>query len=79
MEIVKISKHPNESAIEMLKKCIAEVESGEIITVGISWVTKDSSISGDVSAGEHNLLMWAALEHSARSFYEDIIIGENND
>jgi len=79
VEIVKISKRPNESAIEMLQECIDAVKSGEIITVGISWVTKDSSISGDVSAGEHNLLMWAALEHSARSFYEDIIISENND
>lgn len=65
----------NHDALKLIKSVIAEINSGEIVSLGVSWVTKDGSIGGDVSRGNNNISMWASLEHSARSFYEDIIKG----
>jgi len=73
MQVIPIKKKPNLDAIEMLEDVISRIKSGEIAAVSVSWVTKDNAISGDVSNGENNLMMWASMEHSARSFYDDVI------
>lgn len=69
--IVEIKAHPNQDAIDVLEEALVRARSGDIVSVGISWVTKEKSICGDVSAGPNQILMFAALEHNARSFYMD--------
>jgi len=74
MKIVPLKAKPNADDIEMLEEAIKEVKEGNITAMGISWVTKDGSIGGDVSASNNGLLMWASLEHNAKSFYTDILL-----
>jgi hypothetical protein len=38
-----------------------------------SWVTSDNGIGGLNSAGENNIMMWAALQHNANSMYEQML------
>ena len=71
--LTPIKIQTNHDAIEMLEHAIERVKSGEIISVGVSWVTSDQAIAGDISKGGNNIMMWAALEHVARSFYADVI------
>lgn len=73
MKLVNINNKLNQDAIEILKETIRKVEAGEIIDVSIAWVTKDNAIGGAGSNGSNAILMWASLEHSARSFYHDFI------
>lgn len=74
MEIVPMKISPNEDAVSMLKETLKRVEDGEIQAVGIAWTTQDGDIGGEISIGKNNLLMWAAFEHTARTFYADIIL-----
>ena len=74
MKIVPMEVKPNTDAIEMLEKAIEDLKLGELTSVGISWVTKEGSIGGDVSGSNNGILMWASLEHNAKSFYADIIL-----
>lgn len=74
MKIVPMEVKPNADAIEMLEKAIKALNAGDITSVGISWVTKDGEISGDVSAGNDGILMWASLEHNAKNFYANILL-----
>ena len=76
MEIVPIKNNVNKMALDVLHEAIAKVESGEIAQIALSWVCKDGVISGDISGGDNGLLMWAAIEHSARSFYNDVVVGD---
>ena len=76
MKIVPITRTPNEDAVTMLKGVISRIESGEISSVGVSWVTSSDSIGGDISDGENHLMMWASLEHTARCFYDQRIKGD---
>jgi hypothetical protein len=75
-KIIPLKAKPNSDAIEMLESALERVRSGELSAVGLSWVTRDGSIGGDVSASNNGLLMWASLEHNARSFYTDILMEE---
>ena len=68
---------PNQDAIEMLEGMIERVKAGEVTTVGLAYTTKGGSIGGDVSKGNDNFLMWASLEHLARTFYADIVLGQD--
>ncbi len=77
MQVIPIKIKPNADAIDMLNEVIERIKSGEISAVSVSWVTKNGAISGDVSNGENNLMMWASMEHSARSFYNDVINADN--
>jgi len=74
MKIVPMEVKPNSDAIEILERAIEDLKKGEITSVGISWVTKDGAIGGDVSGSNNGILMWASLEHNAKSFYADIIL-----
>ena len=58
----------------MLEKAIEDLRAGGITSVGISWVTRNGEISGDVSEGKDGILLWASLEHTAKSFYTDILL-----
>ena len=73
MKVVQFGNNENKDAIDLLESTIARVKAGEITAVAVSWVEGNSSISGDVSNGKNNLLMWAALEHAAKSFYNEHI------
>jgi len=68
-----ISSTPNKSAVEMCKEILAAVERGDIKQICVSYVTKDGGISGDFSAGNSHVLMWAALSHCEREFYKTFI------
>lgn len=76
MSVVEIKREPNSDAIQMLTDAIERVKSGEIKSIGLSWVTKDGSIGGDISQGDSNLLMWSALNHSEREFYYNQVVGK---
>jgi hypothetical protein len=71
MKVVSIEKSQNNDAIEMLESAIESIKAGKITAVGISWVDDNNSIGGDISRGGNQILMWASLEHSAKSFYKD--------
>ncbi len=73
IDVVPIKMVANEDAISMLRGVIERIESGQIKSVGVSWVTREGSICGDVSTGDNYLMMWAALEYTARSFYDQRI------
>lgn len=73
MKVVDLNKKPNQSAVEVLEDTLEKVKSGEVVDVRVAWVDKKGSIGGDGSAGDNTILMWASIEHSARSFYYDFI------
>ena len=76
VDIVQIKKRTNKDAIEMLEEAIVMIKAGNITDVAIAWVTLNEQIGGDISAGTKSVLMWAALEHTTKSFYKDVI--DNN-
>ena len=67
----------NHDAIRMLEEAIELVKSGEVVSIAASWVTYDNGIGGDTSSGKDKVLLWAALEHSAKQFYKDIVVQED--
>ena len=71
MKVIPIGKSENKNAIQFLEETIDKVRAGTITAVAISWVESDNSIGGDVSNGGNQILMWAAMEHAAKSFYLD--------
>ncbi len=75
MKVVKISQEQNNDAIAVLESAIERVKTGDIESVALAWVGRSNSIGGEVSAGENTLMLWASLEHSARSFYETHVLG----
>lgn len=77
IKIVREIHGPNNDAIDVLKKALERVESGELKAVALSWVDKDDGIGGDVSSSNNAFIMWASLEHSARQFYNNVIVGED--
>jgi GTPase len=77
MDVVPLSREPNKDAIQMLEAAIDMVKSGEITSVAVSWVTSDNCISGDVSSGTNKAMLWASIEHTARSFYNNVVCGED--
>ena len=74
MKVVEISNHVNEGAIDVLEKALKRVKRGEIKSIALSWIEGEKSICGDYSGGNDNILLWAAIEHTARSFYEENVI-----
>jgi len=72
-KLTPIKHQTNTAAIQILEAALAEARTGNIIDVSISWVTSEMAIGGDFSGGGNNIMMWASIEHSARSFYSDII------
>ena len=78
LEVVPI-RSANADAIDLLNEMIERVKDGEISAVSVSWVTSDNTIGGDTSSGDHQIMMWAALEHNARTFYTNHVIGDDDD
>ncbi len=77
MKSTPINIHSNAHAIKILESALEKVKCGEITSVAVSWVTKDEAIGGDVSKGQNQILMWASLEHTARSFYNDNVVNKS--
>jgi len=75
MKVVPMKIQPNQDAIEMLENALKRIKSGEITSVGLAYTSSEGSIGGDVSVGPNNFLMWASLEHLARTFYTDTVLG----
>ena len=73
MDIVPVEKLVNKSAIETLDEMRVLVESGEVVAIAIATVTKDGGISGDVSSGPNQILMWSSLQHMTNTHYEKMI------
>lgn len=73
MKIVEIKPSSNRDAIELMEETLEKIKSGEITSIALSWVTKDGSISGDISSGDTALLLWSAIRHTEISFYNDVI------
>lgn len=76
IKVVREITKPNSDAINVLKDALKKAESGEILSVGVAWINKDQGIGGDISGGSNDLLMWSSLEHNARQFYNNVIIGD---
>ena len=74
MKVIPIETKPNQDAINLLEETLEKTRNGEFTAISISWVLKDNSIGGCVSKGKDNMLLWASLEHMARSFYTNIIL-----
>jgi len=72
MKLVGEKPHINNDAADVLESVLERVKSGEIQAVAVSWV-EGNAIDGDCSSGDNNIMLWAAIEHTARSFYEDVI------
>lgn len=76
VSIVDLKKSTNKDAEALLRDVSERIASGDINAIAVSWVTSSGSIGGDISSGENKFMMWAAMEHCARSFYTDSIEGE---
>ena len=76
MKVVPLKIQPNQDAIEMLESMIERVKTGEITSVGMAYTSSTGSIGGNVSKGSDNFLMWASLEHLARTYYGEIVLEE---
>ena len=74
-KVTQLERAPNQDAIDVLETALLKVRNGEIVALAVSWVGKDGSISGDISGGDNQILMWASLQHAAKSFYKDNITG----
>lgn len=73
MEVAKLERSVNKDAVEVLEDALAMVKNGEISAIALSWLTPEGSMSGQCSHGHNNIMMWAALEHHAREFYNNVI------
>ena len=71
MKVVEIDRKPNADAIGILEDVLDRVRCGDIVGVSISWLTKEPSIGGVISEGPNKISLWAAMEHTSRSFYAD--------
>ena len=69
----------NHDVIELLEETLSKAKSGEIVGLSVSWVTKDGSIGGDISESENGILMWASIEHNARSCYANIVLAGDDE
>lgn len=82
MKLIKLEdkrkdvKVVNDDALRLIESMIPRIKSGEIAAIGISWVDKDGSIGGDTSSGDKNISMFASLEHNARQFYHELLMGQ---
>jgi len=74
--IVDIKKKVNGDAESMCKEVLEAIQRGDIRQICFSYVTKDGGISGDFSAGDNAVLMWAALSHCEREFYREFLLEE---
>jgi len=74
MKLIGTTTHINDEAVDVLETALKRVKEGEIQSIALSWV-EGKSIGGDYSAGENNIMLWAAIEHTARCFYEENVIG----
>ena len=73
MSVTELKKSPNKDAIEVLEEALVKARAGELMAVGVSWVTSDGGIGGNNSSGGDVFLTWASLEHNARSFYNNVV------
>jgi len=67
-KIIPLRPGLNGDAVEMLELALERAKSGELKSVAISWVTSENSIGGDISEGDHNLIMFAALSNTLEYF-----------
>ena len=79
INIVSINPKYNSDAVEMLELALKQVRAGKIKCVAMAWVNSNSSIGGDVSSTDDKVRLWAALEHSTKSYYLDAIRGESDE
>lgn len=71
MDVVKLPLQSHSlCALETLDSIKSRVESGEILAVGVAYITVDS-IGGDVSSGPDQVRLWAALQHVTNEHYEN--------
>lgn len=68
----------NQNAVEALEEALEKAKTGEVIGVSITWLDKEKSMGGIYSAGENNIMMWAAMEHTCREFYKLFVIEDND-
>lgn len=71
MSVVEIKKSVNKDAIDILKDAIERVESGELVSIAVSGVLKDSGIYTGISSGNNVFTMWAALMYTTNEHYRD--------
>ena len=76
-KVSELRRKANIDAIEILEDALKDVKSGEIESIAISWVNKDGAIGGDRSSTNNKIILWASLEHHARSYYQEIVEDEN--
>ena len=76
MKLVTINQSSNEDAIIMMEEIIEQIKSGDITSIALAWVNKDGSISGDVSSGNNSILLWSAMIHAERSFYDNVVLDD---
>ena len=76
MEITELKRPDNLDVIAVLEDALELAKGGRLSAIAVSWVTVDGGMSGQCSEGHNNIMMWAALEHHSRSFYENVICGE---
>lgn len=77
VKVVENISRSNSDAIEVLEEALKMAKAGEILAVGVSWVTSDNSIGGQTSGSPNRVMMWGALELNAREFYKDVVVGED--
>lgn len=63
MKLVPLKPRTNSDAVEVLEEIMERVKAGEIKAVSIAYVTSDHGVSGDISSGDDNLMMLAAIEN----------------
>lgn len=78
MKVVSMRESSNSDAVDVLEEMIERVKSGEVTAVAISCTTNNNSISGIVSSGANVIMIWAAMEHNARQFYENVVLGDES-
>lgn len=74
--ISEIKPKPNQDAVKVLESALEKAKTGEYVAVGVCWLTNDNSVDAEFSSGPNTLLMWASVEHAARSYYSDILCGD---
>jgi len=71
--ITPIKPAENASAIKVLEVALEKAKQGEIRAVAIAYYGKEDNIEGDWSAGPKRILLWASIEHVAKSFYNQVV------
>lgn len=63
MKVIPMKPRINPDAMDVLEQIMKRVQAGEIKAVAVSYVTNDHSVGGEISGGDDNLMMLAAIEN----------------